>query len=372
MNLSLHQQFSNYLAPTFHGMTLGQWITILQDDKLTIDWPYFYRLIPTTFKSFVNTVLSRIETQKYQDEIKDIKIKPPIFIIGHWRSGTTFLQHLLANDQRFAYPNLYQVTNPNTFLISEETIITRLFSYFVPKNRLFDDVPFGLKSPHEDEFIAWHASGLTPCMGWNFPNSAKYFDRYLSFKDCDTNELNQWRDDLIIFLKKLTYKYNKQIVLKSPTHTARISLLYDMFPKARFIHIYRNPYRVYQSTIKLHEFVYRISTFQKFNLAKIHSRILNLYNEMYDIYFEEKQILPNNQLIEIKYESFEKEPIKTLESVYSVLKLPDFKRTKGRMTSYLSTANNHRKNIFPELKQSLKDEIYESWKRNFHIWGYER
>ena len=371
MSFSLHHLFTNYFAPTFHGMTLGQWINILQDDKLTIDWPYFYRLIPTTFKSFANTILYHIEKQKYQDKYKNVEIKPPIFIIGHWRSGTTFLQHLLANDQRFAYPNLYQVTNPNTFLISEETIITRLFSFFVPKNRLFDDVPFGLKSPHEDEFIAWHSSGLSPCMGWNFPNSADYFDRYLSFKDCDINELNQWRDNLIIFLKKLTYKYNKQIVLKSPTHTARIKLLLDMFPKARFIHIYRNPYRVYQSTTKLHEFVYSISTFQKFNQATIHSRILNQYQEMYDIYFEEKKILPDSQLIEIRFESFEKEPIETIESVYSKLNLPDFRSTKQRITSYLSKVDNHRKNSYPELKQSLKDEIYEFWKRNFQIWGYE-
>ncbi len=372
MNISLRQQFSNYLAPTFHGMTLGQWLNILQDDKLTIDWPYFYRLIPTTFKSLANSLLSRIEKQKYQTKYEDVTIKPPIFIIGHWRSGTTFMQNILANDQRFAFPNLYQVTNPNTFLISEETIITKLFSFFVPKNRLFDDVPFGLKAPHEDEFIAWHSSGLTPCMSWNFPNSAMYFDRYLSFKECNISEKTQWQNDLTKFLKKLTYKYNKQIVLKSPTHTARVKLLLKMFPEARFIHIYRNPYRIYQSTKKLHDFVYSISTFQRFDASIIHSRILNQYKEMYDIYFEEKESIPNNQLIEIKFESFEKEPIETIESVYSELGLPDFESTRMKVISYLLSVNNHRKNSYPELNESLKDEIYEHWKRNFHIWGYKR
>ena len=372
MSFSFHHKFSNYIAPTYHGMTFKQWMKILSDERYRIDWPYFYRLIPTTFKSCANSILAPLERYKYQTRYQDIEIKPPIFILGHWRSGTTFLQNLLANDLRFAYPNLYQVTNPATFLLSEETLITRFFSIFVPKNRLFDDVPFGLKAPHEDEFIAWHSSGLTPCMAWNFPDSFNHFDRYLSFKNCSPNEINEWRDNLIIFLKKLTYKYNKQIVLKSPTHTARIKLLLELFPTARFIHIYRNPYRVYQSTKKLHEFVYSLCTFQKFDPAIIHSRIINQYKEMYDLYLKEKELLSENQLVEIKFETFEKEPLRTLELIYSELNLPAFDNTKDRMISYLSQINNHRKNKYPDLEQSLKDEIYESWKRNFLMWGYER
>ncbi|MBN1408268.1 MAG: sulfotransferase [Calditrichaceae bacterium] len=372
MNYSFAHKFSHYIAPTFHGMTLGQWLAILSDDERRINWPYFYRLIPTTFKCCANSLLTRIEKSKYQTQYRDVKIKPPIFILGHWRSGTTFLQNILAKDERFAYPTLYQVTNPNTFLISEETLITRFFSLFVPGNRLFDNVPFGLKAPHEDEFIAWHSSGLTPCMSWNFPNAAAFFDRYLSFKNCTPDEKKAWRENLVLFLKKLTLKHNKPIVLKSPTHTARINLLLDIFPDARFIHIYRNPYRVYQSTQKLHEFVFSISTFQKIDPTLIHTRILNQYKEMYDIYFKEKLILSNNQLAEIKFEDFEREPLKIIESIYSKLNLPDFSTTKQNIISYLSTLTNHKKNTYPELDLSLKNEIYMSWKRNFQIWGYER
>ena len=372
MKISVRQQLSNYLAPTFHGMTYRQWLNIVQDKNLTINFPYYYRLIPTTLKSLTNSVLTRIEKQKYQAKYENVKTKPPIFIIGHWRSGTTLMQNILANDNQFAYPNLYQVTNPHTFLISEETLITKLFSVFVPKKRLFDNVPFGLKAPHEDEFIAWHSSGLTPCMSWNFPNSAEQFDKYLSLKECNENEINRWQDDLIIFLKKLTYKYNKTIVLKSPQHTARIKRLLKMFPQARFIHIYRNPYRVYQSTKKLHEFVYRISTFQKFDADKIHQRILKQYNEIYDRYFEEKEAIPKKQLVEVKFESFEDRPLEILESVYKILNLPDYSDTKNRFESYLKSINNHKKNDFPDLEQSLKDEIYDHWQRNFYTWGYER
>ena len=33
----------------------------------------------------------------------------------------------------------------------------------------------------------------------------------------------------------------KRIVLKSPAHTARVRVLLELFPKARFVHIIRDP-----------------------------------------------------------------------------------------------------------------------------------
>ena len=161
-------------------------------------------------------------------------------------------------------------------------------------------------------------------------------------------------------------------MLKSPQHTARIKLILEMFPQARFIHIYRNPYQVYQSTKRLHEFVYSISTFQKFDSDKIHKRILNQYKEMYDIFFEEKNSIPDQQLIEIKFESFEDKPLDTLKMVYKTLNFPEFEEIEKRYETYLKSIDNHKKNKYKELNQSLKDEIYYNWQRNFNTWGYNR
>lgn len=371
MEYSIRHQLSRYMAPTFHGMTLGRWYRLFKHKNIKIDFPYHYRLLPTTIKSMTNSVLSNIEYNKYHEKYESIEIKSPIFIIGHWRSGTTLLQNIVANDHRFSYPNLYQVSNPHTFLISEKTPVTRLFSCLVPKQRLFDKMPFGLKVPHEDEFIAWHGSGLSSCLSWNFPKLSNRFDRYLSLKNVDDEEIRQWKNDLITFLKKLTYKYNKPIVLKSPQHTARIQYLLQLFPDARFIHIYRNPYRVYQSTKKMNEFVLKLFAFQKYDLNKFHRRILDQYKEMYTIFFNEKKHIPNEQLIEIKFESFEKKPMELLKKIYQELDLPDYHEVKDKFNIYLQSVNSHKKNYYPDMTQSLKNEIYENWRQNFEIWGYE-
>ena len=45
--------------------------------------------------------------------------QPPIFVLGHWRSGTTFLQSLLALDPHLTTSNLYQSLFPDVFLLTE-------------------------------------------------------------------------------------------------------------------------------------------------------------------------------------------------------------------------------------------------------------
>ena len=44
----------------------------------------------------------------------------PLFILGIWRSGTTHLHNLFAQDDRFAFANNYQVCFPRTFLTMEK------------------------------------------------------------------------------------------------------------------------------------------------------------------------------------------------------------------------------------------------------------
>ena len=42
----------------------------------------------------------------------------PIFVIGHWRSGTTLLHELLVLDERHTYSNTYDCFCPNHFLLT--------------------------------------------------------------------------------------------------------------------------------------------------------------------------------------------------------------------------------------------------------------
>ena len=66
----------------------------------------------------------------------------PIFVIGHWRTGTSLLHELLACDPRFSYPTTYQCLEPHHFLLTER-LLSRLLGGLLPASRPMDNMAAG-------------------------------------------------------------------------------------------------------------------------------------------------------------------------------------------------------------------------------------
>jgi Sulfotransferase family len=139
------------------------------------------------------------------------------------------------------------VLNPHTFL-STERWATPVLDRRVVRRRNRDEMALGAGVPSEEEFASCTMTGLSPYMGWCFPGDGAIYDRYLTFREVRESEVVRWEHALMTFLKKLTVRYGRPLVLKSPPHTARIRLLLGLFPDARFVHIRRDPYVVFRST----------------------------------------------------------------------------------------------------------------------------
>ena len=63
----------------------------------------------------------------------------PLFIIGHWRSGTTFLHELMYLDKRFVSPTTYQCFAPHHCLLTEG-LMNALGGWLMPKQRPMDNI----------------------------------------------------------------------------------------------------------------------------------------------------------------------------------------------------------------------------------------
>src|SRR5271166_4955893 len=103
-------------AGAFTGITLGRWLQVLWENDFAVDRPHWGRAAVITLASIPNTLLAAWENLFYGRKVRNAKVPPPLFILGMWRSGTTHLHNLLAQDDRFAYPTTYQVCYPHTFL----------------------------------------------------------------------------------------------------------------------------------------------------------------------------------------------------------------------------------------------------------------
>src|SRR5207344_800455 len=104
------------------------------------------------------------------------------------------------------------------------------------------------------------------------------------------------------FLKKLTRKFQRPLILKSPPNTGRIKLILEMFPEARFVHIHRNPYVVYQSTRHLHLTSWENFALQGTDVSVVHDQIIRQYQAMMGAFFEEQHLIPPGRFCEISYD----------------------------------------------------------------------
>lgn len=355
------------------GLTLGDWGKTLWSRRFAVPPSRWPRAMAITAMSAQNSALGRWERWRHGREVEGTSVESPIFILGHWRNGTTHLHNLLSIDDRLAFPNNYQVCFPHTFL-STEARRSPLLGWFLPRRRPMDEVHWTLASPQEDEFALCILSQLSPCMGWVFPRHLARYERYLTLRDVEPRELAAWQAAFELFLKKLTWKYRRRLVLKSPPHTGRVRLLLKMFPDAKFVHIHRDPYRVFQSSQRMFEVNFQWQGLQHppRNRDEVDEWIVRQYRAMYDGYFDDRGLLPAGSLCEVSFEQLEKDPIAQVRRIYETLGLADFDRIEPPLRAYVESLRGYRKNSFTDLPQGSRSRIARDWRRCFEEWGYPK
>jgi len=347
-------------------MTLGEYVRLLRKHHFAVAPAYWPRAAFMAGMGVLNSVVGGHETRVYGPELASVRIRPPLFILGHWRSGTTHLHNLLATDTQFAYPNVYQVLNPHTFLTTERCSKVLFAS---PRTRIMDDVPLNAEVPFEDEF-ATCGTLHSPFLTWVFPRDAEQYHKYLTFREVPEREVAEWAAALTLFYRKLTWKYGRPLLLKSPPHTGRIKLLLDMFPDARFVHIHRNPYVVFQSTRRQNEVSLRTMGLQHFDVQRIAGVVIERFRIMYDSFFEERSLIPEGRFHEVCFEELEKDPVGQVKRIYDNLDMPGFDAAQSSLQRYVDSIVSYRKNSYPELSSSLRRDVGRAWRRNFEEWGY--
>src|SRR6516164_3056635 len=318
----------------FSGITLGDWLRVLRQNHFSIDWPYWGRAAAITLGSVSNSVLRWWENLRFGRRIRAAKVEPPLFILGMWRSGTTHLHNLLAKDDRFAYPTFYQAVHPNTFLHTE-TAGGRLLGFLLPTTRPLDNVRLGMGEPQEDEFALCCLTGRSFIISLAFPRRAAHYDRYLTLRGVAPSEVAEWKAALLWFVQKLSLKHGRPLLLKSPGHTCRIKMLLELFPEAKFVHIYRDPHAVFLSTRHMMRKAWPWWCLQRPDESNLDDRIVSQYKEVFKVFFEDRSLIPPGHFHEMRFEELEKDPIRQLRTLYDRLDLPDFSPVESVLREYL-------------------------------------
>ena len=353
----------------WQGCDFFAWLRLLARNRFAVHWRYAYIAVIATLVSLFHTMLRYVQEALYGRQIANTPIRqPPIFIIGHWRTGTTLLHELLILDERHSYPNSYECFEPNHFLLTER-FFTRRLRFLMPAHRPMDNMAAGWDRPQEDEFALCMMGQPSPYLTIAFPNRPPQYQEYLDLEALSSRALASWKRALMTFVQRLTYRNPKRLILKSPPHTARLKVLIDMFPDARFVHIVRDPFVLFPSTVNLWKSLYRTHGLQEPTFAGLEEYVFATFNRLYDKLEEGRKRIPSEQFHELRYEDLVRDPIGQMRALYERLELGGFDSYLPRLENYLAGISGYETNRY-EVGPELRAEIARRWGKVIQRYGY--
>jgi hypothetical protein len=294
--------------------------------------------------------------------------KHPVFVIGHWRTGTTLLHELLIQDARFNYPDFFDCFNPNHNVLTERFFKTHL-NVLAPERRPMDNMAAGWDRPQEDEFALALLGLPSTYIDLAFPDAPPMHPGSLDLSGLSPGELENWKRTFVRFLKAVSFRDDRRLVLKSPPHTARVPVLLDLFPDARFVHIVRDPYVVFPSTVNLWTSFGRRHCLRTPTGAGIGEKVLREFGVIYDRLEEARPLFKPGRFHEVRYEELVKDPVGEMKKVYAGLELDGFDAARPRLEAYLRQTAGYETNKYA-ITDEQRAEVTRRWGDVIERYGY--
>ncbi|MCB2182963.1 MAG: sulfotransferase [Desulfobulbaceae bacterium] len=231
---------------------------------------------------------------------KKVHVKKPFFIIGHPRSGTTFLHHLLTQTNEAAAFKCWHLLFPAlTARKLFKPLIHRLIktgkSEVMPEETghkmdldKVEEEEMLFLNTYDTQFVPAGLLGLDDCQ---YPELQHHDQQPKSHRFRSLRFLNG------CFQRQIHYTGKSQIIAQTHFSTHRLKTMLEFYPDAKFVYIIRNPHHVVPSFLSL---LHKSIDF-RWGLAQIPKDILQRYNErryqsMIDLYRYFYDLQKNNEL----------------------------------------------------------------------------
>ncbi len=361
-----------------HPQALGSfrsWLKLL-NGKGDIDPKYIPRILVVSIFSLLTSPLRMYERVRYNGSLQKLEIHPsPVIVLGHWRTGTTHLHNLLCQDNGFGYVTTYQAMAPGLSLVGDQ-IIKPILAWIVGNlypTRMIDNIPLIMDMPQEEEYAVANLCPYSYLHMYSFPREAEwFFDRYITLNKISEEEKLELSRNYLEILRKASFKTGgARLVLKNPAHLGRLPFILDLFPSAKFIHLVRNPYDIYLSMEHFYRVVLPRAQLQDVDWELVDTNILKFYSRLMRRFLEQKDLIPKDNFVEVRFEDLEASPIETIHTIYRSLGLPDFEVAKQDMQTYADSIADYRKNQYV-LTPEIIEKVNTHWDFAFDQWGYKQ
>ncbi len=92
---------------------------------------------------------------------------------------------------------------------------------------------------------------------------------------------------------------------------------------------------------------------------------------MYEIFFEERELIPEGQFHELSFRSLVNDPLEEMRRLYQQLNLPDYSAVQPALERYVARIADYRGHQYAQIPPApLQRQIAQSWRQCFTAWGY--
>lgn len=262
---------------------------------------------------------------------RDVKIKQPIYIVGNPRSGTTFLQRLLARDEAtFNSMRTWEMLlAPSITMRKAFWALSRLDRRLGgPVHRLLgmleeswqeDNVVhrIAIRAPEEDEYLLIHI--FSSLKIWLY---VAMLDEAAPYTHFDSQMPEDEKERIMGFYKRCIQRHlyahgdrDKHYLAKNPHFSPMVDALYEHLPGAKFIYLARNPLDMIPSYISLKENEWQLlgSPVEKYGSREY---VLDMAEHWYTYPLERLAQAPEDSYIVLDFEDLVASARETVQEIY--------------------------------------------------------
>jgi hypothetical protein len=315
------------------------------------------------------------------------EVKAPIFIIGNFRSGSTLLQRLIAQDvetisamktwEIYMAPSIVQrkvlklITKIDRVLLNGR-LVKKLAAWDA---RVLGTIPMhkvGLWEVDEDEGMLLYNNTSTFSM-FIFP-FMDFFKPYLYFDtEMPDEDKGMSMDFYYRMIQKHLYYHKLPVyIAKNPAFSVKIDTLRKYFPDARFIYLVRNPVDMLASKTSYFSYCWQFFG-EPLEPYPFQPELLALTKHWYTYSLERLETLPESDYVILKYDDLVGNLESSIQKIYNRFGIPYSDRFAEKVTKAVEKANGYvSKHKYSLIEMGYTpDQVYENYKPIFERFNFE-
>ena len=336
------------MSRQYLNLTAGAWRQLRRNWRLRLSPMLLWQ---TLAPGSMFSAMAGLQETVARDQLAKANYRNAVVVLGYWRSGTTLLHELLCLDAGYTYPTTHACMNPHHFLLTEASALARGGA---SGQRPMDEMEVRSSSPQEDEFALLSLGARSPYEALLIPKILPEALKLTDPRDLSPRDEKRWREVFLSFLAGVSARgMGRPMMLKSPTHGARIATLRELLPDARFVLIVRDPWTNFESVIRMWRKMFEMYAIESIPPDDdIREAVLADRPRFESKLASDAADLPKNRFTTISYESLIANPAEVIEQLYERLELGDFDTVRDSLI-----AEAHRRSGY-KAKGSLPSDLW--------------